>query len=74
MRFQVAIHYRQHIMHHAQGHKTIRRALMFRQRVDVAITTIGGFHAPQNVTGILAQIRIHKRGRLQLQGVHIAPL
>ena len=74
MRFQVTIHYRQHIMHHAQGHKTIRRALVLRQRVDVTITAIGGFHTPQNITGKLTQIRIHKRGRLQLQGVHVTPL
>ncbi len=47
---------------------------MFRQRVDVAITPVGGFHTPQNIAGKLTQIRIHKRGRLQLQGVHVTPL
>ncbi|GDQ51329.1 hypothetical protein BvCmsNSP039_04710 [Escherichia coli] len=74
MCFQVAMYHRQNIAHHSQGHILIRLALVLCQRINVSIPAICGFHTPQNITGKLAKIRIHKRGRLQLQSVHIAPV
>ncbi len=49
-------------------------ALVLDERINIAVFTPGGFHAPEDIAGVLMQVRLYKGGGFQLQRGQVAQL
>ena len=47
---------------------------MLDERINITIFTPGGFHAPEDIAGVLMQVRLNKGGGFQLQRGQVAQL
>lgn len=52
-RFKMTLHGGDSIAELAKGHVFIRRTLVLQKQMDVSVIAGGGFHAPENVAGVL---------------------